>query len=171
MNASQIRERLQFTDERLLAECDLQRYRASGPGGQKRNKTDSAVRLVHSPSGCVASATESRSQHDNKRVALRRLRVQLAISFRMPPAEPPQWPSGVQPIGPVLKVRPNNPGIAQLMAMILDEVHGHCGHIAKVASDRGISTSSLIRVLATVPPALQEVNRQREQWGMGPLKR
>ena len=171
MNASQIRERLNFTDEKLLAECELQRYRASGPGGQKRNKTDSAVRLIHTPSGCSATATESRSQHDNRRKALRRLRFQLAIQFRMPSQDRPEWPTGIQPQGTVLKVRPNNPSIPLFLALILDEIHCHAGHIRKVAAARGVSTSSLVRVLASVPLAFQEVNRQREEWGLGRLKR
>ena len=59
-------------DEALLAQCDLDRFRASGPGGQKRNKTDSAVRLRHRPSGLVGEANESRSQHENRARALRR---------------------------------------------------------------------------------------------------
>ncbi|UFS70064.1 peptide chain release factor-like protein [Geomonas sp. RF6] len=52
-------------------------YRASGPGGQHRNTTDSAVRIRHLPTGIVAQATESRSQAQNREVALERLREML----------------------------------------------------------------------------------------------
>ncbi len=55
-----------LTDEQLLAQCEVDTYRASGPGGQKRNKTSSAVRLRHLPSGLLVIAEESRSQHENK---------------------------------------------------------------------------------------------------------
>lgn len=48
-------------------------FRATGPGGQHRNKTDSAVRMTHLPTGLTATATESRSQHQNRRVARERL--------------------------------------------------------------------------------------------------
>ncbi len=66
------------TMEKLLAECDVETFRASGPGGQHRNRRASGVRLTHRPSGIVVTATERRSQHQNKSVALERLARKLA---------------------------------------------------------------------------------------------
>src|SRR6266702_5897358 len=76
-----------LTDEQLLAQCEVDTYRASGPGGQKRNKTSSAVRLRHLPSGLIVIAEESRSQHENRARALRRLRQALYLKVRdeLPP--------------------------------------------------------------------------------------
>src|SRR5438067_10324477 len=71
-----------LTDEQLLAQCDVDTYRASGPGGQKRNKASSAVRLRHPPSGLLVIAEESRSQHENRVRALRRLRQAFYLKLR-----------------------------------------------------------------------------------------
>src|SRR4051794_9783026 len=72
-----------LSDAQLLAQCEVDTYRASGPGGQKRNKTSSAVRLRHTPSGLIVIAEESRSQHENKARALRRLRQALYLELRV----------------------------------------------------------------------------------------
>jgi protein subunit release factor B len=71
-------------DAHLLAQCAIDTYRASGPGGQKRNKTSSAVRLRHLPSELIVIAEESRSQHENKAKALRRLRQAFMLKLREP---------------------------------------------------------------------------------------
>lgn len=59
--------------ERLARDCEITAYRSSGPGGQKKNKTESSVRVVHVPSGITRVATESRSQTRNKEAALQRV--------------------------------------------------------------------------------------------------
>lgn len=54
-------------------DLDVQTFRGSGPGGQHRNKTDSAVRIVHKASTAVGESQTEKSQHRNKRIALKRL--------------------------------------------------------------------------------------------------
>lgn len=56
-----------------IDDCVVQTFRASGPGGQKRNVTDSSVRVIHKPSGARGQAVESRYQLRNKRMAFRRM--------------------------------------------------------------------------------------------------
>jgi len=62
----------------LLTECEEEFFTAGGPGGQHRNKTESGVRLTHRPTGVTVSATERRSQVQNRGAALKRLRERLA---------------------------------------------------------------------------------------------
>src|SRR5512136_1153675 len=66
----------------LYAECDVRRLRRSGPGGQHRNKVETAVSLHHLPTGVRAEANERRSQAQNRSLALLRLRMNLALEVR-----------------------------------------------------------------------------------------
>jgi protein subunit release factor A len=77
--------RIPETDEALLAECDVQVFRATGPGGQSVNTTDSAVRLIHRPSGFVVVGRRERSQLRNKADCLKRLREKLVDAQRVKP--------------------------------------------------------------------------------------
>lgn len=84
---------LRLDDEALLRSCEETFFIGSGPGGQHRNKTASAVRLVHPSSGLTVTATERRSQVQNRGMALRRLREALrALSF-IPRVRKPTRPS------------------------------------------------------------------------------
>ena len=69
-------------DDQLLAECDVETFRAGGPGGQHQNKTETGVRLRHRPSGIVVTARRSRSQYRNRVAALAELRRRLEEAMR-----------------------------------------------------------------------------------------
>lgn len=75
------------SDAALLAECEVQTFRAGGPGGQHQNVTDSAVRLRHLATGLTVTCRAQRSQYLNKTDALRRLRLKLE-KLNAPPAPP-----------------------------------------------------------------------------------
>jgi len=80
-------------DQTLLRQCKVQVFRGSGPGGQSVNTADSAVRLVHEPSGITVVARNERSQLMNKRAALKRLRYQLEAANYRPPRRVATKPS------------------------------------------------------------------------------
>ena len=63
--------------ERLARACDITPYKSSGPGGQKKNKTESSVRVRHRATGITRIATESRSQGRNRTAALERVWKEL----------------------------------------------------------------------------------------------
>src|SRR5262245_26393637 len=69
--------------ETLLRDCDVRHERRRGPGGQHRNKSASAVVIRHKPTGSEGQAAERRSQFDNHRNAVKRLRMNLALEVRM----------------------------------------------------------------------------------------
>jgi protein subunit release factor B len=77
------------TDETLLSECEVQTFRASGKGGQHVNKTDSAVRLKHRPTGIIVAAQQERSQYLNKQICLKKLREKIARLHYKPPKRIP----------------------------------------------------------------------------------
>lgn len=79
------------SDAALLAECEVDTFRAGGPGGQHQNVTDSAVRLRHRPTGLTVTCRAQRSQYLNKMDALRRLRLKLVKFYAPPP--PPRRPT------------------------------------------------------------------------------
>ncbi len=85
------------SDEELLKECDVDTFRAGGAGGQHVNKTESAVRLTHRPSGVVVTSQQERSQHRNKAICLENLRVKIArLNYRPPKRIPTKLPRAVK---------------------------------------------------------------------------
>ena len=85
------------SDEDLLAECEVETFRSTGPGGQNVNKRDTAVRLRHTPTGIVVTCQRERSQYRNKQIALEELRKKLeALSQPPQPRIPTIVPRSVR---------------------------------------------------------------------------
>lgn len=159
------------TDDRLLAECDVHTHRASGPGGQHRNKTDSAVRLVHRPTGVTVTATERRSQHENRARALRRLRKAIALGVRQPPPVEPgpavrdavadrAWP----------RIGLKSAEYLLVAAEVLDRLAAGEARVSDVAGALGVSTASLVKFLSLDDDLWQAANRIRRKAGQKPLR-
>lgn len=89
--------KLPDTDEELLRECEIETFRSSGPGGQHVNKTESAVRLRHLPSGVVVTSQQERSQHRNKALCLQKLRKKIEkLNYRPAKRVPTRVPLSVK---------------------------------------------------------------------------
>ena len=156
---------LRLDEAALLKACRLERYRASGPGGQRRNKVETAVRLRHAPSGIVAGAEESRSPEVNTRRALRRLRERIALEVRSPfdpeaPSLPPELVAQRGPRGR-LAVNRSNPAYPIIAATLLDALAAADGSYVKAARPLGLTTSQLLRFLRSDASLWRGVSERR----------
>jgi hypothetical protein len=145
-----------ISDAQLLAQCRFEAFRGSGPGGQKRNKTSSSVRLTHEPTGLVATAGESRSQQQNRLSALRRLRHRLAMEIR----------------GPFVKrklsldVSMRSAEYLVIMSWVLDALAEAGWSISEAAAYIGISTAQLSGFLRRDEKLWAHVNQHRAKAGL-----
>ena len=161
-----------LNDDALLAQCREDHYRGSGPGGQKRNKTSNGVRLVHTPTGVLVTATESRSLAENRLWALRRLRIKLATDLREPVDlvgfQPPDWFASVRH-GTRLELCHRHPLYAATAGLMLDLLAALNGNPAAVAVNLGVSTTAVIKLLEAEAPFWAAANRIRGELGLTPL--
>jgi hypothetical protein len=168
-----------LSDEQLLAQCAVDTYRASGPGGQKRNKTSSAVRLRHPPSGLIVIAEESRSQHENRARALRRLRQALYLKLRddLPPAaRAPQALAAhadyraARGADGRLDLGRKDPRFWPAAGVVLDVLQAVEARVSEAAEALGVSTANLIAFLETEPKVWEQANQLRARFGHKPLR-
>jgi hypothetical protein len=161
----------QAPTESLLRDCEVRHGRRRGPGGQHRNKTESAVVITHTPTGVEGQASERRSQFDNHRVAVKRLRVNLAVEVRsmeLAESAPTElWRSRCR--GKKIYCNDDHDDFAPLLAEALDVVINHRGHAAGAALQLGVTSSQLIKFLQHEPRAMQQVNDLRQQQGLHAL--
>lgn len=165
IRASVLRPRL---DDALWNDCSVETRRGSGPGGQKRNKTSSAVRIVHRPSGIDAVASESRSQHDNLARARRRLLLAVATRLRRPGAEGLRFLNtfpGWVDVSPRAAVYPD------VVAAVFDVLDERTWTLVTSADALGITTGGLSKFLTREDLVLASANDHRRRLGLRPLSR
>lgn len=160
-----------LSDEELLGQCRIGKGRSSGPGGQHRNKVETKVTLTHEATGVSAQAGERRRAEDNKRVALFRLRLALAVAVRRPvpigDVRSELWKSRCR--GGRISVNPDHRDYPALLAEALEVIEA-CGLDAKKAALRlECSASQLIKLVKDHPPAIERWNRQRAERGLHAL--
>lgn len=158
------------SDDDLLKQCDIRFMRRSGPGGQNRNKVETAVILHHRPTGLIAEANETRSQQQNREAALFRLRMKLAVEVREEPLPEPSelWQSRCK--GRKIKVNPEHRDLPSLIAEALDHVIRHEMNIKTAADVLECSTTQLVNLLKLEPRAISQLNDARTAKGLPPLR-
>lgn len=166
-------------DEDLLRACVFTTGRTRGPGGQHRNKVETHVELLHSPTGIIGQAGERRSQHENKRMALRRLRLALATAHREPVRRgeigSDLWrsrvrPSGVRGQGGRIVCNPDHHDYPALLAEALDVIHAADLDLPTAALRLDVSASQLVKLVKDHPPAMIRLNADRAARGLHALK-
>jgi len=140
-------------DDTLLAECRLDFFKATGKGGQKRNKTSSAVRIIHLPSGIQATDCTERSQHRNRTNALTKLRFALAFNLRAPTYEQPD----LERLGPL--------SVARLFDLFTETGFDH----RQAADKLGVSPSKMLKMMSRAPHVFAVFNEERAKLGLAAL--
>lgn len=156
----------QLTVERLLADCDIRFQRRSGPGGQHRNKVETAVRIRHRPTGIEAQASERRQQGENRAIALGRLRLQLALHVRCQRGA--TIPSALwrrRCVGGRIVVSEVHPDRAALLAESLDCLAQAAWDPILAARQLACTRTQLVRFLKSEPEAYRQLIEQRHQRG------
>ena len=160
---------LSLDEETLERQCRFVAYRSGGPGGQKRNKTSSAARLIHEPTGMIAQSSDFRSQSENRHRALHRLRFKIAAELRRPldirGYEPPNWLVAMKHEGK-LTTNIRNPVYARIAAHALDVLEGATGRLSAAAALLGIPTSNLVHVLDAEPTIQTAAHRISQKYGV-----
>jgi hypothetical protein len=160
-------------EEKLLKRCEMTFGRIAGPGGQHRNKVETAVSIIHTATKVTGYATERRKQYENRRMAVRRLRIKLAVQVRTAvspnryrPSE--LWESRRQ--GKQMSINPKHKDYPALLAEALDLIGARKFDVAGAAGLLGISMSQLAKLLRHEKHAMAMVNEGRTKRNLPPLK-
>lgn len=166
-------EFLVLDDAALLRQCELDTFRSSGPGGQKRNKTSSGVRLRHQPTGVIVTAVEDRSQHVNKARAIRRLRAAIAMTVRHAIPDGYARSETLQSClddSAHIKVNKKDERYPLVVAELLDVLLAEGVMLSQAAKVVNIPTSHLVNFFENDPTLWKCVNQMRAAAGLKPLR-
>jgi len=161
-------------DKEFARSCRLEFYMASGPGGQKKNKTYSAVRATHIKTNISTLAEESRSQAENREKALKRLKKKIALNVRKdfldagfkvhPKAANLFLKEGIE------KINSRNRLYPLFCAVLLDAIYASKGKLRETSEMLNSSTGKLNKIICSDKELFVAVNRLRNSFGLNTLK-
>ncbi len=155
---------LALTDVEFTKHCRFESYKSGGPGGQKRNKTSSAAKMTHVPTGISAHSNDFRLQSANRLRALHRLRFKLATAIRTTVQrqcyEPPAWLIEAR-VGGKLTTNTRNPAYARVAAHVLDVLVATDARFGDCGALLGITTSHLVHFLKAEPTVWRAASKMR----------
>lgn len=152
--------------EILMRDCDVIRTRGSGPGGQHRNKVETAIVITHKPTGVKGEASEKRSQEENRLRALFRLRKNLALEVRST-SDINLDPITIKRIrNRKLSINVEHDDYPVVLTDVLDVLNASDFDLGKSSQILGISNSQILKFLKQWPPAFHKFNEQRQKMGL-----
>ena len=163
-------------DEELMKSCEWGRSRASGPGGQHRNKVETLVWITHTPTGVESHAGERRSAEDNRHVAIFRLRLALATEVRCALPKGDAWGDARSTLwrsrctNKRIVCNPAHADFPSLLAEALDNIHAASHDEHKAAARLCCTVSQLVRFIKDHPPAMVWWNTARAETSRHPLR-
>lgn len=161
--------------EALMRDCRLTQTRRGGPGGQHRNKTSTAIVVEHLPTGIRGEAGERRSQVENRSVATKRLRENLAIQVRCKLSEGEAFEAeeilrNKYSVGSRMAISSKNWDYPGVVALILNDIEQRQGSVKEVAEQWSTSASQIVRILKQLPAAFLAANAIRDAYGLHQLR-
>ena len=153
----------------LVKDCHVRRQRRSGPGGQHRNKVETAIVITHTPTGIQGAVSERRNQAENRKHALFRLRINLALHLRTSRNKQSQlWNSRTS--NKRITINPQHTEFPAVLAEALDVIVNQGLDMKRAAEILSVSSSQLIKLIKADNLAWQHLNQLRSNAGQHPLK-